>query len=133
MNDSFPPRPWRQDRGALFAGVCAGLAEDLDLPLPLIRMVAVLFVVLPTGIAYLALSLLLRRRPAGMRWEPHRAGASGRARPSRGETARQMPMGQNWALLRHRFEMLEPRLGRIEAFVTSSDFELHRGFRRMGD
>ena len=138
MNDPFGPTPrvWRQDRHALIAGVCAGLAEDLDLPLPLIRMLAVLFVVLPTGLAYLALALLLRRRlPAGSGM----AGPSGWA-PKRGGMDRSCsaapafpasPTSQNWELLRHRLSTLEPRLKNIEAFVTSSDFELHRGFRRM--
>ena len=137
MNDPFEPMPrvWRQDRHALVAGVCAGLAEDLDLPLPLIRMLAVLFVLLPTGLSYLALALLLRRRlPAG----GGVAGLSGWA-PSRGSPDRSRsaaafpasPASQNWELLRHRLATLEPRLKNIEAFVTSSDFELHRGFRRM--
>ncbi len=146
MNDPFsrdlPPRVWRQDQGAMAAGVCAGLAEDLDLPLPLVRIVALLFVILPTGLAYLALALLLRRR------QPHRHGRTGRPDPDyaaawqgvrrgSGRAApipdRPLPVREGWALLRHRFETLEPRLGRIEAFVTAPDFELHRGFRRMGE
>ncbi len=148
MNDPFsrdlPPRVWRQDEGAMAAGVCAGLAEDLDLPLPLVRIVALLFLVLPTGLAYLALALLLRRR------EPHhRVGRTGRTasdrfmagqgegRRSGGRAApipdRPPPVREGWALLRHRLETLEPRLSRIEAFVTAPDFELHRGFRRMGE
>ena len=145
MNDpfrsGFPTRVWRQDGGALAAGVCAGLAEDLDLPLPLVRIVAVLFLILPTGLAYLALALLLRRRhpayapgyadrdrPGGAAGAP----AAGR-RGFRPATNRPMPVREGWALLRHRFDQLEPRLGRIEAFVTAPDFELHRGFRRMGE
>ncbi len=125
-------RLWRHDRGAMLTGVCAGLAEDLDLPLPLVRIVAVIFLVLPTGLAYLALSLLLRRRPVqygarlGVRSDSPRT-----TRPGRTEApAAPLP---NFALLAHRLEALEPRLKRIEAFVTSSDFELHRGFRRMDE
>ena len=127
-------RIWRRDQGAILGGVCAGLAEDLDLPLPLIRLVGVLFLVLPTGLAYLALSMLLRRRPA-------RARSRFASTPDRSQ--RTVPNGQggpaaaaptqNWALLAHRFETLEPRLKRIEAFVTSKDFELHRDFRRMDE
>ena len=123
MNDSRSDRVWRRDRGAMMSGVCAGLAEDLDLPLPLVRIVTVLFLVLPTGFAYLALSLLLRRRPV------RPPGRLGMPRPGQAEP-RPAPL-PNFALLAHRFEMLEPKLKRIEAFVTSSDFELHRGFRRM--
>ncbi len=127
MNDPFspapPPRVWRQDRHGLIAGVCAGIAEDLDLPLPLIRMVSVLFMLLPAGLAYLALALLLRRRQPGRTgWTPR--GTTGPAQP--------MPAAAGWELLQHRLATLEPRLKNIEAFVTSSDFELHRGFRRMG-
>ena len=125
-------RPWRHDRDAMLSGVCAGLAEDLDLPLPLVRIVALIFLVLPTGLAYLALSLLLRRCPVrhgvglGVRSDSPRT-----ARPGRAEApAVGLP---NFALLMHRLEALEPRLKRIEAFVTSSDFELHRGFRGMDE
>lgn len=137
MNDPYAdeaqPRVWRQDRGAMFAGVCSGLADDLDLPLPLVRMVTVLFVFLPTGLAYLALGLLLRRRMPARRTQFRPSMNPTAARPDTGTPSRApQPAGQSYALLRHRFETLEPRLGRIEAFVTSSDFELHRGFRRMG-
>ncbi|WP_428377388.1 PspC domain-containing protein [Lichenicoccus sp.] len=137
MNQDF--RVWRQDRGAMFSGVCSGLAEDLDLPLPLLRLVAVVFLVLPTGLAYLALSLLLRRRPV----QPARSGRANGERAFAGlmsasgagrqERAAAIPMGANLALLAHRFERIEPRLKQIEAFVTSKDFELHRDFRRMGE
>ena len=123
-------RVWRRDRGAMLSGVCAGLAEDLDLPLPLIRAVSLVFLVLPTGLAYLALSMLMRRRPVRHRARP------GGAMPDtgrRGQAAAPPAALPNFALLAHRFEMLEPRLKRIEAFVTSSDFELHRGFRRMDE
>nr|WP_321985037.1 PspC domain-containing protein [uncultured Lichenicoccus sp.] len=141
MNQDF--RVWRQDRGAMLGGVCSGLAEDLDLPLPLLRLVAVVFLVLPTGLAYLALSLLLRRRPA----RPARNGRATNDRAFAGlmsgsgvgrqERPSVMPAsklgGSNLALLAHRFERIEPRLKQIEAFVTSKDFELHRDFRRMGE
>ena len=136
MNDPFsrgpPPRVWRQDEGAMIAGVCVGLAEDLDLPLPLVRLVAALFLVLPTGLAYLALTLLLRRRRPGAYRQPARGDRSSTGAGPRSARPAAPPIGQSWALLQHRFEMLEPRLKNIEAFVTSSDFELHRGFRRMG-
>ena len=140
MNDPYrpgpPPRAWRQDRGAVVAGVCAGIAEDLDLPLPLIRMVTVLFALLPTGLAYLALALLLRRRPSHRGGGAYRdvTGSAGRTSrgPGRSRPASPVPASHGWELLRHRLAMLEPRLKNIEAFVTSSDFELHRGFRRMG-
>ena len=125
-------RVWRRDRGAMLSGVCAGLAEDLDLPLPLVRAVSLVFLVLPTGLAYLALSMLMRRRPVRYGARP------GGAMPDSGRrghapTPPTSPTLPNFALLAHRFEMLEPRLKRIEAFVTSSDFELHRGFRRMDE
>ena len=141
MNDPFargqPRRVWRQDEGAMIAGVCAGIAEDLDLPLPLVRLVTAVFLILPTGLAYLALTLLLRRRLPGRMLPPDRSGWSSSASVGTrsGQPAaasRAMPVGQSWALLQHRFAVLEPRLKNIEAFVSSSDFELHRGFRRMG-
>lgn len=128
------PRLWRHDEGAMFAGVCAGLAEDLDLPLPLVRLVAILFLILPTGLAYLALGVLLRRRTPVRR--PFVLHPSPQARPAapaarNGRAAAAPPLRQDWALLRHRFATLEPRISRIEGVVTADDFELHRDFRRM--
>ncbi len=122
-------RLWRRDRGAMLSGVCAGLAEDLDLPLPLVRAVSVIFVILPTGLAYLALSLLLRRLP--VRGIPVRGIPARGARA--GTTAARAAPIHKFALLAHRLEALEPRLKRIEAYVTSDEFELHGGFRRMGE
>jgi phage shock protein C len=125
-------RIWRSDRGAMLSGVCAGLAEDLDLPLPLLRLVGVVFMFLPTGLAYLALTMLLRRRvPQGQaRVNPRAPSAS---RPASPRATPAGPIPENFALLAHRFAALEPRLKRIEAFVTSNEFELHGGFRRMGE
>lgn len=132
MNDD---RIWRRDRGAMLSGVCAGLAEDLDLPLPLVRLVSVVFVVLPTGLAYLALSMLLRRLPVQSRMRSQGTGSYGSSssRTAASSQTAPRPMSQNVALLVHRFEALEPRLKRIEAFVTSNEFELNRDFRRMGE
>ncbi len=125
-------RLWRRDRGAMLSGVCAGLAEDLDLPLPLVRAVSMVFIILPTGLAYLALSLLLRRLP--MRGMSHVGAQPGaRVGSQAGTTARRPAPVQKFALLAHRLEALEPRLKRIEAYVTSDEFELHGGFRRMGE
>ena len=123
-------RVWRRDHGAMLSGVCSGLAEDLDLPLPLVRAVTLLFLVLPTGLAYLALSMLLRRAPVRAREVPARQPGHASRAPVHAPVG---APGQDYALLRHRFETLEPRLKRIEAFVTSSAFELDRGFRQMGE
>jgi hypothetical protein len=35
--------------------------------------------------------------------------------------------------MRQRFAALESRLASIEAFVSSKDFELYKGFSQMGD
>ncbi len=134
-------RVWRRDRSAMFSGVCAGLAEDLDLPLPLIRLVGVVFLVLPTGLAYLALSVLLRRSPIQVHARQARpvptatrvAGASGSGQRAASSRLPPHAVSQEWALLRQRLDILDPRLKRIEAFVTSKELELDRGFRRMGD
>ncbi len=124
-------RVWRSDRGAMLSGICAGLAEDLDLPLPLMRLAGVVFMFLPTGLAYLALTMLLRRRvPPSQVRTPRASSASG---PASRYSAPADPIPQNFTLLAHRFAALEPRLKRIEAFVTSNEFELHGGFRRMGE
>jgi phage shock protein C len=120
-----PTRLYRDPGQAILAGVCAGLAEYLGVPVLLVRVVTVvgLFTfTLPTLLTYAILALALQRRPAdlyadaeeeafwqGVRTEPRRA-------------ARELDLS---------FQRLERRLREVEACVTSEAFKLNRAFRDL--
>jgi phage shock protein PspC (stress-responsive transcriptional regulator) len=106
--DFYAPRP-------MLAGVCAEIAAGTGLPVGLVRGVMAVCAVLPTGIAYAVLASLTGRV------RTPRAGRTGAA------------LGRDWMALSQRFAAIEPRLSSIEAFVSSRDFELHKGFRQMRD
>ncbi len=114
-------------RRAWITGLCNDLAAALDLPVGAVRVVVLVFSVLPTGFTYLALSLLANQRRARV--------AFTRPAPSYRPAASAPPpssaFSQDWVGPRARFADLESRLNSMEAFVSSKDFELHKGFRQM--
>jgi phage shock protein PspC (stress-responsive transcriptional regulator) len=113
-------------RRAWITGLCSDLARALDLPVGVVRAVVLVFSVLPTGFTYLALSLLANQRRARV--------AFTRPAPSYRPSAPPPPawaFTQDWVGPRARFADLESRLNSMEAFVSSKDFELHKGFRQM--
>jgi len=104
-------------RHAWLAGICADLAADFDLSPGTVRILMLLFAVLPAGLVYLALMALSGQRRATGRTEFY--------------GARPASSGREASLVQQRFAALDRRLGAIEAFVSSKDFELHKGFRQM--
>jgi phage shock protein PspC (stress-responsive transcriptional regulator) len=112
-------------RRAWITGLCSDLARALDLPVGVVRAVVLVFAVLPTGFTYLALSLLANQRRARVAFT--RPAPS--YRPSAPPPA--AGYGRDWVGPRARFADLEARLNSMEAFVSSKDFELHKGFRQM--
>ncbi len=111
-------------RRAWVTGLCNDLAVALDLPVGAVRVVVLVFSVLPTGITYLALSLLANQRRARVAFSRPAAYRPSAPPPGSG-------YGQDWVGPRARFADLEARLNSMEAFVSSKDFELHKGFRQM--
>jgi phage shock protein PspC (stress-responsive transcriptional regulator) len=111
-------------RRAWITGLCADLARALDLPAGVVRVVVLVFAVLPTGLTYLALSLLANQRRARTAFTPPPP-------PYRPAPPPASAFSQDWVGPRARFADLEARLNSMEAFVSSKDFELHKGFRQM--
>jgi phage shock protein C len=121
-----PHRLYRDTENARVAGVCAGISDYFGVRRSMVRLAAVLgliFFFLPTFIAYIALTLILPKRPA-------------RLYASREEEVfwRGVSAAPDETLkaLRHKFAELEQRLAGMETGVTSPDFDLHRKFRDIG-
>lgn len=114
-------RLYRDTDHACIAGVCAGLAEKHGLPRFLVRVIAVLLLFTPLNfavvIAYIVAAFAIPRKPADLYRSPEEEifWRSVNRAPS-----------DTFGSLRHRYRELEHRLRRMEAYITSSEFELDR-------
>jgi phage shock protein C len=153
---------YRNPRQGKLWGVCAGIADYLEVSAFKVRLAFVLLTLLTALplLLYIAALLVLDKRPsddpapAAGRWrhDPSDAVAVGRgatpethaARAAGGEQATAGHEGAGAAQPRrrgsgrrefqycaNRFSTLQQRLARLEAYVTSRHFRLHRQFRDL--
>ena len=122
-----PFRLYRDPSRRWVAGVCAGIADYFGVNLGLVRfgtVVAFAFFFIPTARTYVALAILLKPKPGELFTD---------AREEEFWRGVATDPPQTLQSLRRKFRDLEQRLGRMEALVTSDEFELRRGFRDLGD
>lgn len=119
-----PHRLYRDRDNAMIAGVCAGLADYFGFHrrgLRLVVAISALFFMPFVVVSYIVLAIILPVRP--------------------GEPAVDEEKADFWRELsnapadvfgnvRHRFRELDLRLQRMEAFVTSREFEFDREIKR---
>lgn len=126
MNDFYkhknPHRLFRDKENAMLAGVCAGIADYFGLNRKGVRLVTFLFMLFPPFfafimISYVVLTIVLPVKPVEVEQNPEQAefwrGVSNAPADVFGS-------------LRHRFRELNVKLERMEAFVTSREFEIDR-------
>jgi len=120
-----PHRLYRDPgRGKIF-GVCAGIADYFGVDIFLVRLAAVVgavFFTMPIVGAYLLAALVLKVKPA-------RVYAS-REEEDFWRTVATKP-DRTLAGLRHKFRDVERRLGGIETYVSSKEFELNRAINDL--
>lgn len=120
-----PYRLYRNPVSGVVAGVCAGLADYTGVKPILVRAAVVLglmFAFPPVIIAYLVAALALPVRPANLyrSREEEAFWRSVATKPDR-----------TLAGLSQRLRAFETRVGGLEAYVASKDFELNRAFRDL--
>ncbi len=119
-----PHRLYRDRENAMLAGVCAGLASYFGLNrkgLRLIVAVATVFFfpfIIP---AYIILAIILPVRPQGIYQD------ESQEKFWRGVT---MAPSDVFSSLSHRFRELDLRLQKMEAYVTSREFDMDRELGR---
>lgn len=109
---------WRIPQQGMLRGVCAGIAQYLDVPVKLVRILVVLSIIFGlaffTVVAYIVLSFVLDPMPDNY--------ASGEPRPTSGELLdavdKELAAG-------------EKRLREMERYVTSDTFILRSRFRQL--
>lgn len=128
MNDfkrKNPHRLYRDKENAMLAGVCAGIAEYAGLNVKGTRIVLALLCLTPMlgfiVISYIVLAIVLPVKPAGLYETKEQA-----------EFWRGVSNAPSdvFGSLRHRFRELSLRLERMEAYVTSKEFEIDRELGR---
>ncbi len=121
-NSQSPRRLYRDtERGTIF-GVCAGIADYFGFNLCATRWLAVitaLFFMPFVVFAYIALALLLPRKPTDMYRDDReeKFWRSMRTSPS-----------TTFSEVRHSFRRMEARVQKMERYVTSPRFNLDREF-----
>ena len=121
-----PHRLFRDRENAMLAGVCAGIAEYFGLNRKGVRLVTVLLMLIPPFfafvlISYIVLAIVLPAKPADL-YETRE-----QAEFWRGVSTAPSDV---FGALSHRFKELNLRLERMEAFVTSREFEIDRELER---
>ena len=121
-----PHRLFRDKEHAVLAGVCAGLAEYFGLNRKGVRLVTFLFILFPPFfafiiISYIVLAIVLPVKPGDL-FE-----SSEQAEFWRGVSNAPSDV---FGALRHRFRELNHRLEKMEAFVTSREFEIDQELGR---
>lgn len=109
---------WRMPQKGMVRGVCAGIADYLDVPVKLVRILVVLSIFFGlaffTVVAYIVLSFVLDPMPDNL--------AAGKPQPTSGELLdtvdRELAAG-------------EKRLREMERYVTSDTFTLRSRFRQL--
>jgi phage shock protein C len=121
-----PHRLFRDREHAMVAGVCAGIAEYFGLNRKGVRLAAVLLLLLPPFFAfviitYVVLAIILPVKPVDL-YETQE-----QAEFWRGVSTAPSDV---FGALSHRFRELNMRLERMEAYVTSREFEIDRELER---
>jgi phage shock protein C len=121
-----PHRLFRDKENAMLAGVCAGIAEYFGFNRKGVRLATLLLMLFPpffafVVISYLVLAIVLPVKPADL-YETREQAAFWRG-------VNNAP-SDVFGALSHRFRELNLRLERMEAFVTSREFEIDRELGR---
>jgi phage shock protein C len=119
-------RLYRDREHAMLAGVCAGIAEYFGLNRKGLRLVTVLLMLIPPFfafvlISYLILAIVLPAKPADLYETEEQA--------SFWRDVNNAP-SDLFGSLSHRFRELNLRLERMEAYVTSKEFQMDRELGR---
>lgn len=159
------PKLYRNTRDARIMGVCAGLADYLDVRVCVVRFLTIVGCIMSGGwliALYFIVGLILdpkpdhlydddderefrreeaarsRRRPSRRerrreRWEAKRERREARRERKYWQKAKPSTPDYDTRDLRRRFETIEKRTQKLEAYMTSKKFRLDRELRGLED
>jgi len=123
------PRLYRDGERGVILGVCAGMAEYFGLPVGRVRLLAALPLLfpplaIPVLLGYLVLGFMLPLRPPEL--------PLGEAAEAFRNALRESPE-QAFLLIEQYLKRSRRRVERLEAYVSSSEFDLYRRMRGRMD
>ena len=125
MNDYDKQNGWYRSRKGIFLGVCRGLAERANFPVFGLRLLWIVLTPVtgfwPLFIAYLILGIFIMKPEPIVPFQT----PEDREFYDSAATSRAMAV----ARLKRTYEMLDRRIQRMEAIVTSPDFDWERRLR----
>ncbi|WP_445376578.1 envelope stress response membrane protein PspC [Niveispirillum fermenti] len=124
-NTATPYRLWRSRTNSKIAGVCGGIAEYANVDAWIVRVGFIIgfFFFTPVVLfGYLILWWLLKERPAGL-YESREEEVFWHSVATKPD--------QTLSSLRTKFRDLDREIGKLEGFVASREYDLHRQFRDL--
>lgn len=135
-NVDYKKRLYRNAEEGKFLGVCAGIADYLEVDVTVVRLITfvLLFIAGPIPwFAYFGAYFVLDKKP--LHHPGYQRGAFAAAPPPPGEEPPPReefkPRRRDMKNCARKFSHLQYRLARMEAYVTSPQFKLHREFRSI--
>lgn len=126
-----PHRLYRNPSRGVIAGVCAGVGDYFGIApwaVRLLLIVAIMFtmVTLPIAlVAYIVAAVVIPARPPEPQYESKEDEEFWRSMATKPDVT--------LSGVRHRFRDIEKRIGEIEGYVASKEYELDRAFRDLED
>lgn len=122
---------YRDPVNGKIAGVCAGLADFFSLDVNLVRVVVVACAIFSMGflvfLAYVAAVLIIEKKPA----ELHASHSMGTDANGRMNQRNFSSPSERLANLEQQLQAMEVNIVRMEAYVTSTEFDLSRKFKQL--
>ena len=146
MTDYKPRKLYRNTRDARVMGVCAGLADYLDVRVGVVRCLTIIGIFFSGGwliALYLVMGFILDPMPEDL-YRPREPSRREQRREARRERwhqerkrywQRQEPTSPDYDTrdVRRRFAEIEKRTQKMEAYMTSKKFRLDRELRGLED
>lgn len=127
MSPINPNKLYQNRRDGHFLGVCAGLADYFGVRASAVRVLTVIgliFGFFPTAVAYFVLAFVLEDKPTDLYDDPET--------DDFWRTVRSRP-DYSVVNLKERLGDIESRTRKMEAYMTSKQFRLHRELQRLED
>jgi phage shock protein C len=121
---SNPHRLYRDRENAMIAGVCAGIADYFGMNrrgVRLVTAISLLFFMPFVVVSYIILTIVLPVRPVEQKIDEEKAAFWREVSNAPSDV---------FSRVKHRFRELDLRVQRMEAFVTSKEFEIDRELGR---
>ncbi|OOE65362.1 phage shock protein C [Salinivibrio sp. PR6] len=124
---------YRDPENGRIAGVCAGLANHFGMETWLVRILTVSAFLLGFGffvvVAYIAAVLILDKKPSEVSQEPSAAQQDHQVKQKPWQSGKSA--SQLIADLDREFSHMEDKVTHMEAYVTSSTFNVDQAFKKL--